>query len=137
MKAKYLGHPALRDESPRTVAFAGVTFPRNHFVDVPDTISEKLEAKLRGNPAFEVSDEPLTDAEREAAAAASSAFPAATEGGAAEPDLGGLDKPALLLRLAELKEKHPETPIEYSDKMGVPKLRAVLEGALFLIGDED
>lgn len=135
MKAKYLGHPDLRDESPRTVGFAGKTFPRGHFVDVSD-VDERSRGKLGANPAFVCSDEPLTDKERAEAEAVSSAFPAPVEG-ASKPDVGGLDKPALLLRLAELKEKHPDAEFSFSEKMGAPKLRQVLEEALFLIGDDE
>lgn len=135
MKAKYLGHPDLRDESPRTVAFAGVTFPRGHFVAV-DSIGEKPQAKLRANPAFVVSDDDLTEDEQAAADAAANLNPAPSEA-SDKPDVGQLDKPSLIARLTELKAKHPEADFSFTEKMSAAKLRQVLEEAQFIIGDED
>lgn len=136
MKARYLGHPALRDESPKTVGFAGKTFVRGVFRDISD-IDAKLLGKMRGNPAFEVSEDALTDDEQAAAEAAELTAVPPTAQGAAGPNPGSLDKAALLARLTALAEKHPEVEITFSDRMGEPKLRSVLEGAQFEIGDED
>lgn len=135
MKARYLGHPALRDESPKTVGFAGKTFVRGVFRDISD-IDAKVLAKLRANAAFETSDDALTEDELAAAeTAALTAVPPAAAG--APADAGSLDKAALLARLTALAEKHPDVEINFSDRMGEPKLRSVLDGALFEIGDED
>lgn len=130
MKAKYLGNPTPDSDGPMRVGYCGKTFPRGVFVSL-EGVEPKQAAKLRANPFFAVSDEPMTDAETGALEEAGGDAPIPVA--AASDEIPG-DKDALLAALTAIKEKHPE--VEFSTKMGVPKLKAILEEARFVYDDD-
>jgi hypothetical protein len=138
MKARYID---VDEGSPRRVRFAGKSFPLGVFIDVSD-LDEKVQAKLGGNPTFEVSDEPLNAADEAALAAADTAFSPARanpfdQDGDGQPGgpVESAEKDQLLDELDALAQKHPDA-VKFDRRWGVRKLREALEAAKFEVGDE-
>lgn len=131
MKARYLGNPTPDSDGPMRVAYCGKSFARGVFVSLDGIPGGQVE-KLRNNPTFEVSDEPMTDDDLAADAGANEPEVEAPTPDGDEP---AADKATLLAQLEALKARHPD--VEFSAKMGVPKLKAILEEARFIHDDDE
>lgn len=131
MKAKYLGHPDHLEDTPRFVKFAGVSFQRDTWAEIPANIDPKLLAKLQENPAFEYSDGELTAAERKEAEKV-------VEGAVLDPfDHDGDGKAGGSLSKNEVLAKLEALGQPADEKLSLTKLRAQLEAAEFEAGGDD
>lgn len=145
MKAKYVGDPRHDGDGPKSVTLHGVTFPKNEWVgDLPPA----LEAKLPNNSHFEVSgasvekppNPPLAEVNEvvpqpEAADDYPHLTPAQEKAldrdGEGEP--GGstaTDEKAALI--AELEAMG----VEVDKRLGVPKLKALVDEQKFIKGED-
>lgn len=126
MKAKYIGVAESDEDAPRRVEFAGKVFRRGQFVDVTG-IASGLQGKLRANPGFVVSDDPLTEEEAAAASEDTQVVASAPTGKASK-------KGDIIAALEALADKHPGK-VEFDPKAKAEVLAARLEELQFELGE--
>ncbi len=139
MKARFTGDPLDNNSGPRSITMFGVTFRKGAWSPVP----AEIEAKISCNSHFEtaaddakVSD--ATAAEVEDAAHAKTNPPDQDGDGESGGSTSSPEKDELIAKLEALAERGAAKGVEvkFDRRLGVPKLKAILEAAEFEIGEE-
>ncbi len=139
MKARFTGDPLDNNSGPRTISLFGTTFQKGRWATIPDG----YEGKIAGNSHFEtaaddakVSD--ATAAEVEDAAHAKTNPPDQDGDGESGGSTSSPEKDELIAKLEALAERGAAKGVEvkFDRRLGVPKLKAILEAAEFEIGEE-